>query len=159
MKTIPLFGCDDVAMVDDDAFQTLSKFKWHKHSCGYAARGQWVPSLKKTTAILMHRSVLTPPKGFVVDHIDQNKLNNTRANLRVCTWSENIARRSPIKNRHSKFKGVCWRVKRKNWFAYISKGRKQISVGYFADEREAAKAFNTASRLHFGEFAFQNPIP
>jgi hypothetical protein len=41
----------------------------------------------------VHRLIMAPPAGFVVDHIDGDGLDNTRANLRVCTHAQNLQNR------------------------------------------------------------------
>jgi len=69
-----------VALVDDADFDWLSRSKWHCSNDGYAVSG----------VVVMHRLIMDAPDGMEVDHIDRNKLNNRRSNLRVCTHAENM---------------------------------------------------------------------
>jgi len=79
MKRIPI--TDDIdALVDDEDYDNLSQHKWY-FSDGYAVRDH--------KRVAMHRQIMGFPKGMVVDHIDGNRLNNQRHNLRICTQREN----------------------------------------------------------------------
>ena len=77
VRLIPL-GDGFYAYVDAADYEWLSRYTWHLHN-GYAARRE------KGRRIFMHREIMQPPKGMVVDHIDGNRINNCRFNLRVCT--------------------------------------------------------------------------
>ena len=92
-----------------------------------------------------------------VDHIDRNPLNNHRINLRICTKAQN---QQNCKGRGgtSKYKGVCWEKRRKKWRATIKNNGKQVHIGEFCDEKEAAKAYNKKALEFFGEFSRLNKI-
>lgn len=96
MKAIPL-SQGKFALIDDEDFDLVSKYRWHCNG-GYAKCGN----------ILTHRLILGLGNGTLTDHINWDKADNRKANLRVCTPSQNIAhiRKSPGKS--SKFKGVSW---------------------------------------------------
>ncbi len=96
------------------------------------------------------------PEG--IDHIDGNKLNNHISNLRAANQSENIANSKSRKNSTSKYKGVSKTRSGSNWIARIAKDGKQIWLGSFLNEKEAAKAYNEAAIKYFGEFAYLNKI-
>ena len=106
----------------------------------------------------MHNMIMQPPKDLRVDHINHNKLDNRRSNLRLCTKQQNQwNRRKVVKNTTSKYKGVCWAKKNNKWQASLEfqkdKKRQSIYLGQFISEVEAAKAYNEAAIKHFGEFA------
>jgi hypothetical protein len=92
------------------------------------------------------------------DHIDGNGLNNTRANLRLCSHSENIRnqrlRVSDVKR--SRFKGVTFYPDTGRWKAVIHHNKVRYSLGIFEIEEEAARAYDAAARERFGEFARTN---
>jgi len=90
----------------------------------------------------------------VIDHINQNKLNNRRNNLRVCSRSENGANRSIPKTNTSGYKGV-YRIKNK-WMAQIGIKNKSIYLGCFDEKVDAAIAYDTAATKAFGAFARLN---
>src|SRR5690349_13550488 len=112
MKIIPLTQ-GKVTLVDDADYEELSKFKWCavKHNRNfYASRSQYlgyVNGKMKTKSIFMHRLLLKPDKGFVVDHLDGDGLNNQRYNIRSVTHRTNILafRRKPV-GASSKYRGV-----------------------------------------------------
>lgn len=84
MKTIELSD-GYLTIVDDEDYEYLNQFNW-QHS-NYACRG--IRINKKLTVIQMHRVIMNAPKGMVVDHINHNKLDNRRSNLRIVTTAEN----------------------------------------------------------------------
>ncbi len=86
VKTIPL-GEGFYAYVDAADFEWLSRWTWCLYN-GCAGRRE------KGKLILMHRQIMQPPPGMIVDHKNRNKLDNTRANLRNCTHAENARNRS-----------------------------------------------------------------
>ena len=108
----------------------------------------------------LHRLILgAPVKGFEIDHIDRDGLNNTRENLRLASRGENTYNKDKAVGTTSKYRGVaCKRVNnRKNpWTAYISKAGKRYELGYFKTEKEAALAYDEKARELWGSFAFQN---
>lgn len=96
LRTIPLTQ-GKVAVVDDEDFERLARHKWHatKHrNTWYACRSITVGG--RHYIIYMHREITGAPNGVEVDHWDWDGLNNTRANLRLCTHAENIAHSRPF---------------------------------------------------------------
>jgi hypothetical protein len=107
----------------------------------------------------MHREVIKVGKGFVVDHINRNGLDNREANVRQATNSENnYNRRKPNKNTSSKYKGV-YRHRGKTWRAMIKVNKKNMHIGSFDDELEAAKAYDKAALVYQGKYAAINFPP
>ncbi len=143
----------EMALVDDDVFAELDKFYWYCDADGYAARMAKRPNGQRFV-LRMHWCIKRVQPGFVVDHINGNRLDNRAENLRVCTKAQNNA------NIHKDgFKGVCWREHAKAYKAYIKKNGKQIHLGYFKDQVKAAEAYNEAAANLFGEFASLNQLP
>jgi hypothetical protein len=109
--------------------------------------------------LFLHRLILGAQPGDVVDHINHNKLDNRRCNLRLAGRTGNSRNRLP--NKGNRFKGV----------RLVPSGRYQASIyftengkrffkhlGTFITEREAAQAYNTAATILFGEYAWLNPL-
>ncbi len=143
------------AIVDAADYERLSKHKWFANGNeekGFYA-GRWLPNHKM---LLMHRAIMDPPEGMVVDHIDGTRHNNCRANLRICTPKENIRNGRPSYRSTSRFKGVHFAKKAGKWIATISCNGKSIYLGSFDAEIEAAKAYDRKARELFGEFAYLN---
>jgi len=149
-----------VALVDDEDFEELSKHKWHAYKSNntfYALRNSYYVENKKRHTIQMHRVILgLKDLSVKCDHIDHNGLNNQRYNLRPSTNAQNCKNQIPKKGFSSKYKGVCWCNKRIKWRANIRVNDKQVHIGYFNNEIEAAKAYDKMAKLHFGEFAYFN---
>jgi hypothetical protein len=97
---------------------------------------------------------MNAPRGRYVDHIDNNKLNNTRSNLRLCTGSQNQANRRLHRNSSTGFKGVTRRGNR--WHARIEVHGKSIHLGYHDDAFQASLIYDHAARRYFGDFARLN---
>jgi hypothetical protein len=96
------------------------------------------------------------PRGKIVDHIDANRVNNCRFNLRVCTHQENQRNVRKRRGCRSRFKGVVYDKRRRKWCAKYSFGGKHYHLGYFDSEVEAARAYDRAAVECFGIYARVN---
>lgn len=150
-----------VALVDDDDFEALSKYRWRifdnpKASSGPYAIANTPGEWKKT--VYMHRLVL--PGVSRVDHIDGNGLNNQRSNLRNASVVQNARNSRSHRDSSSDFKGVSWIASRPNrtkrWLAQIKYEGISRNLGSYLTEEEAARAYDAAAKEHFGEFAVLN---
>ena len=155
-KAIPL-SKGKYAIVDDEDYEELNKYKWTYHKNGYAHRCEYLGRKDKKPIhkiILMHRLVMGTPKGMHTDHINGNKLDNRRCNLRICTTIQN-QHNQKITDRKgtSKYKGVSWNKGMNKWIATIVVDKKQLRLGYYISEEDAAEVYNQAAKKYFGEFA------
>lgn len=141
------------AMVDDVDYPILNKLKWYFHNNGYAIRKL------RTGVTRMHREILglTDKKVFC-DHINGNKLDNRRLNLRICSKSQNQANRRGYKNNKSGFKGVYWDKVRGLFASEIRFNNQRFHLGRFASIIQAAKAYNVAALEYHGAFSRLNII-
>lgn len=141
--------------VIDTIDSDISRVKWYAQKSlrtYYAVRHGWDKKLKKDFRVLMHREIMSCPKGFVVDHIDGNGLNNQRSNLRICTSIENSYNRKI--NIKLKYKGVVFNGKK--YIASIWFKKKRIHLGCFNTEIEAANCYNISAIKYHGKFARLN---
>lgn len=153
MKEIPL-SQGYVALVDDDFFDVLSRYKWY-YVDGKA--GTHIDGNRNHT--YMHQLIMaTANTHLIVDHIDRNGLNNQRSNLRLCNTSQNIANSGPRTNNTSGFKGVYFCNQTRKWRAEIKYLGKKKCLGRYATKVEAALAYNVGAKQYFGEFAYQNEL-
>lgn len=138
------------ALVDDEDFEKVNAFQWHFNN-GYARRDFIHVKL------YMHRFILNPKKGEIVDHKNGNPLDNRKENLRICNQSLNLAnQRLSIKNT-SGYKGVCWHKTLKYWVAQIKVNQK-CHAKYFKNKEDAARGYNEMAFKYFGEFSLQNKV-
>lgn len=149
------------AIIDECDEEHIVQYKWsakvHHAGLVYPVRGIMVSSKpNKTKIIKMHNQIMKPPKGFVVDHIDGNSLNNQRANLRLCRVGENTHNTKVHCDSKSKMKGVIFDSARGKFRAEICVNYKRIYLGRFLTAEEANKAYKTAAKKHYGEFDYYN---
>lgn len=152
MKRIKL-SQDKFALVDENLFEELNKYKWmaknDKKNC-YAARHSSEGTRK---LIFMHRIIMNTPVGMFTDHVDGDGLNNQKYNLRTCTNLQNSRNRGKNRNNTSGFKGVSWHEEAKKWRALIAVKGKQKSLGLFIIKLEAYQAYCDACVKYHGDFA------
>ena len=178
MKKIPLSAKGKLsnrgkyfAFVDDELYDELSKFNWSISNNGYSQRRVKIGD--KVSTILMHRQIMELSFGDnkCVDHINGNRLDNQKSNLRVCSHTENLHNSKISKRNKSHAKGVFHLhieyetkkgISRKDyWRASIMVNKKNIHLGCFPDTKEGFKqaknAYNDAAKKYYGEFAYLNP--
>ena len=130
-----------VALVDDEDYERVSKYKWCFDS-GYAGRNKKLNNIDK-----MHRFILDlTDTELEVDHKDGDGLNNQKGNLRIGSHESNMHNKRRYKNNKSGFKGVYWFKKDSKWGASIQHKKKRIFLGLFEDKEEAARAYDKKSR-------------
>lgn len=156
MKQIPLSGIRGMgkfAIVDDEDFEIVSKYRWHLGTDNYVINRNHFNKKKKT--IRMHRLVINAKDGQQLDHINGDRLDNRKCNLRFSTQHENsLNSRHPLGK--SGLIGVWWCKKDNIWTANIQLDGKCIYIGAYKVKEEAAYVRDQfAIQLH-GEFARTN---
>jgi hypothetical protein len=154
VKEIVLSG-GQVALVDDADFEWLNQWKWSLSGKGNGVRrgicenGVW-------TSRLMHREIVQAAPGEPVDHINGNRLDNQRSNLRRCTTTENNRNRRQRRDSTAPYKGVVRHGGR--WWARINIDGQQKWIGSFRNPEDAARAYDDAARRLYGPFARPNSL-
>jgi len=164
MKKIFLSGKNGegkYAIVDNDDFEKVSRLSWW-YSKGYACHTQHIKvddngkQIQKT--IWMHRLIAGTPDGLFTDHINTDRLDNRKSNLRVVTLAQNNCNLPLRKTNKSGFKGVYWDKTRSKWFAYIRHNKVMYALGRYDNKIDAALAYNrSAIKLH-KEYARLNNV-
>jgi hypothetical protein len=151
------------AIVDSEDFEWLSTWKWQYINSGYANRvtnvGGRISVGGAYVNIPMHRAITKCEKGLVVDHINGNKLDNRKENLRVCSHTQNLWNSSYSKRGVSGYRGVSWCNTNQKWLSLIICNGKRKQLGHFHCKHEAAKAYNQKAMELYGSFAKLNVIP
>ena len=142
--------------VDDEDYENLSKLNWNCFT-GYARTYRRRKSEgNKLKSELMHRIIMGLPTELMVDHINGNKLDNRRCNLRLCNESQNGANRRKSIVHNNDYLGVTYHKRDNRYQTQVRHKGKRYYCGYFKTAEEAALAYNKkASELH-GEFARLN---
>lgn len=115
----------------------------------------------KSRKVYLHRALTGAAEGELVDHVNRNPLDNRRSNLRIASRTVNNINRGKNKSWKGKptssaYKVVSWNKKIKMWQAYICRDRKITHLGYFTEEKDAAKAYDTAAFDLYGDCAYLN---
>jgi len=136
-------------IVDEDNIELLSKYKWYCSNYGY------IVSRKKTKVkgniLLMHQLLIGKKKGFVVKHINKNKLDNRICNLKHVSYSISNHSRSIDKNNTTGVRGVHYLKNSKKWKVRISVNKRHIYLGLFTNIKEAINARIQAEKKYYGE--------
>lgn len=147
-------------LVDEGDLLLVGHRRWFaRESHGHTYAVGHPPRAEPGTSRIMHRHLMSCPADALVDHENGNGLDNRRHNLRVCTVRHNRQNsRSGRRQRRGLFKGIREPVLPRNpsWRAKITVCGKEIHLGSFPDAESAARAYDRAARLHFGEFAAVN---
>lgn len=143
------------AIVDDDDFEDLTKHKWYYMPIGYAGRHSKLSDPEGSGKfIYMHRVIMNALPKQEVDHVNHDKLDNRRINLRLASSRQNKCNTNLRINNKSGLKGVSWSKRRKLWTAQVkvSVGRTQ-NLGYYDNKYDAYAAYCSVARELYGEFA------
>ena len=153
-----------VAIVDD-VDSDLNKITWHTNRNTY--RVCYAERTVKGKCVVMHRVVMERvlsrrlTRFDSVDHINCDGLDNRRSNLRLANRSQQQAntpkqRTTKGKPTYSKYKGVSWYKHIQKWAARIQVDLRDVHLGVFESEEDAARAYDKAAKESFGEFAKLN---
>lgn len=149
-------GSQKYMLVSKQDLNSVLNFQWYLGSNGYpGTHGSIDGDIKCGSMYPIHRFLFpNTPKGYVIDHINRDRLDNRRSNLRVITAKQNSYNRSRPSNSKSKFKGV--RKDGNKFKAVISKDNKVYEIRNCETERDAALAYDAMAGELFGEYAGLN---
>lgn len=152
MKKI-LLTKNKYALVDDSDYKELSKYKWCISNLKYAVRR--MPK-EASRVIYMHRVIANVREDQQVDHVNRDKLDNRRSNLRAASEAENRRNMPARSDNKSGYKGIHWDNNRKKYVVQICVNGRGYWGGRHKNLTEAISTYNSmATELH-GEFAYLN---
>lgn len=148
--------------VVDACDEGASRDSWRLNRGGYVVRSARLGDARKTQ--LLHRVIMRAPGGRIVDHVNGDRLDCRRSNLRFATQRENSRNAHSTRNqKRGQFKGIYWDKSCQKWRAEIAGGQvrddgtsKHVFLGHFSEASHAARAYDDAARRYFGEFAATN---
>lgn len=156
MRVIPLTQGHTAIVDDADYDRVVGRGSWF-YDRGYAARKEYVRGSGKAhpkgIKIYLHQFVLGVDPGVQVDHRNRNRLDCRRENLRMCNNAQNNANKPKWCGR-GRYKGVYHNGS--SWVARITVNYKPHHLGSYKSEEDAARAYDTAAKRYFGEFAYLN---
>jgi hypothetical protein len=126
------------AIIDNDEADQIKKYKWYLSNTGYATAGGH---------LLMHRLINKTPEGVLTDHINRNKLDNRKVNLRNCDSFDNVFNRGAVVTSKSRIRGVYYHKQTGKWTAEITYRKKRYYLGLFNTQAEAKAAYDKQIEL------------
>lgn len=141
--------------IDDEDFAWLSQYKWRPDKDGYA-RTTWRQDGTRYDR-RMHRMILDASRGQIVDHIDGNRLNNRKNNLRFVSSRQNSQNMKRPRTNTTGYKGVVKR-RENRYEAKVTHGGDCLYCGTYTNALAAAHAYNYNAKLCFGQFAQLNEV-
>ncbi len=143
--------------IDADLVDEFSKYHWRMNTKGYIQR-----SNKKLPKMMLHWFVLGDDANhdYLIDHINRDKTDCRRKNLRKVTPLQNSMNHSKLSTNKSGYTGVFWHKGHKRWASNIVINDRHVYLGYLKDKTEAAQRYNYACSLIRGEYAGElNNVP
>lgn len=132
------------AIIDLDDVEKIKDYKWSINH-GYV---NTFPNIR------LHRLITNCSEDKVVDHINHNKLDNRKSNLRICSQHQNMMNKIKQNNNKSGYTGVYWSNEKSRWYAQITVNKNTINLGYFNTKEDAIYSRKQAEIKYFGEYRF-----
>lgn len=144
---------NDKILIDLDDLEKVKSFNryWSINICGYAY------CTKDSQQIFMHRVIIGLPikldrqDGLVADHLNGNRLDNRKCNLRILSLKQNPINCITYSTNTSGVKGLSWNKRLHKWVASIQTNNKTLYLGVYKDKEEAIKVRKRAEEKYFGE--------
>ncbi len=138
-------------------YDKIKNYAWHKNKSGYLVYLQ-NDGHKYSNNIILSRIIMNAPTDMVVDHINHNKLDNRKSNLRLATVSQNGMNHIISKDNKSGNSGVWYDKINKKWCASITCGTNNIWLGRFVKYEDAVIARKNAEVNYFKNFQYNSSL-
>lgn len=142
-------------VIDKEDYEKIQEYRWADNHNGYISTVVNIGN-KKYKTIILHRLITNCASDKVVDHINHDKTDNRKSNLRICTRQENNRNRRIAKNNMSNTTGVYFNEQSKKWVAYIMVDQEQKYLGIYENIEDAIEARKKAQADIFRSFEY-NP--
>lgn len=150
----PAYGYKSIVLLDADDVERVKRMYWNLHATGYVSScSDW-----RRGTVFLHRYIMGLKKrdNRVVDHINRDRADCRKSNLRICTQSENTRNRGPSDDSATGYNGVTHDSENACWHAKLGFMNQKFSLGHFSDIEEAILARDIAARIADPEFIPQN---
>ena len=152
-----------VCPFDKEDYPRIKNFRWSittpskRNKTRYLRTHPYRVGPSSDWVLILHQLIMSFPVDGVIDHINQNGLDNRKINLRVISSIENARNKTYSRKPKSGFVGVVKNASiKKPWKVYITHFKKSIYLGAFEDKNEAAREFDKKALELRGEFAVLN---
>lgn len=139
--------------IDLNMITFIKTHKIHKHKDGYACY-KYKDNNGQIKNMRLHRYIMnvhnSKDKTIIVDHINRNKQDNRKCNLRLVTFKDNTINTGLFSTNTSGHKGISWNKQRNIWEVYIHKNNKKIGLGYYTNYDRAIQVREIAEIMYFG---------
>ena len=139
-------------MFDKEDYDLIKKFCWREN----ISNGYIVTSYNNKTCCGMHRMIMGVKDNEYIDHINRNKTDNRKCNLRISTIQQNNCNKDHNNKYSSGHKGISWNKSMNKWETYIDKNYQRIRLGYFNNLDEAIRVREEAEDKYFEEYSYNN---
>lgn len=141
-------------IIDKEDYDLVKDYCWNIDKHGYAK------TIINSKKYYLHRMIMecSTNDNIIVDHIDRDRTNNRKNNLRIVSASNNVINQTKRSDNKSGIIGVCWNKSREYWEAYIKYGKKKTHLGAFKNIEDAIITRLKAEKELFGEYAPQKHL-
>ncbi len=143
------FNTNNYTIIDSEDYERVKQHCWYEREGYVKARCRDISSKR----VSLHRLILNPSGNKEVDHVDGDKLNNKKGNLRECTRAENTKNKGLAKNNKTGCSGVFFVKDDEKYKAYITVNKKRICLGTYINKQDAINSRHDAEIKYFGRFA------
>ena len=148
------YGVGFTTNTNNKFYFDLEDYELIKDICWWETTNGYITS----KSILLHRKIMNPDKNMIIDHINHNKRDNRKCNLRLCTKGENNINKGIKSDNKSGCTGVSYNNEKHKWMASISRDGVDHRLGYFLHLEDAIKARKEAEEIYFNEWGYDKSI-
>lgn len=142
-----LSNSKNIMLCDISDWNTQKDFTWFMSKNGYVITHKTIN--RKQTPVYFHLEIMSRKTGFVVDHINRNRLDNRKENLRIVDYEINAINSGMYKSNTSGIKGVHKRKDTGKWTSHITVNHKTIWLGCYSSLEDAKQARKEAEKKYF----------